>query len=73
MWCLARIFSKLDLCNAYHLAQIRQGDKWKMVFNTTLGHFEYLVIPFGLTNAPDVFQSLVNDILYDMLISSSLP
>lgn len=38
-----------------------------MAFNTHLGHFEYLVMPFGQTNAPVVFQSLVNDVLRDLL------
>ena len=58
----AVVFSKLELRNAYHLVHIREGDEWKTAFNTPLGHFEYLV-----TNAPAVFQSLVNDILRDML------
>lgn len=38
-------------------------DKWETEFNTALGHFEYLVMFFGLTNAPAVFQALVNDFL----------
>ena len=63
----AVVFSKLDLRNAYHLVRIREGDEWKTAFNTPLGHFEYLVMPFGLTKAPVVFQSLVNDVLRDML------
>ena len=63
----ATIFSKLDLHNAYHLVRIKEGDEWKTVFNTPLGHFEYLVIPYGLTNAPAVFQALINDVLRDML------
>lgn len=63
----ARIFTKLDLGNTYHLVRICQGDEWKMAFNTPLGHFEYLVMPFGLTNAPVVFHVLVNDVLHDML------
>ena len=61
------IFSKLDLRNAYHLVRIKEGDEWKTAFNTPLGHFEYLVLPFGLTNAPAVFQCLVNDVLRDMI------
>jgi len=63
----ARCFTKLDLRNAYHLVRIREGDEWKTAFNTPLGHFEYRVLPFGLANAPAVFQALVNDVLRDML------
>lgn len=63
----ATIFTKLDLRNAYHLVHIREGNEWKMAFNTSLGHFEYLVMPFGLMNAPAVFQALVNDVLRDFL------
>uniref|UniRef100_A0A674M8X6 ribonuclease H n=1 Tax=Takifugu rubripes TaxID=31033 RepID=A0A674M8X6_TAKRU len=63
----ARVFTKLDLRNAYHLVRIRKGDEWKTAFNTHLGHFEYLVMPFGLSNAPAVFQELVNDVLRDMI------
>ncbi|KAG1935767.1 retrotransposable element [Pimephales promelas] len=63
----ASIFTKLDLRNAYHLVRIREGDEWKTAFNTPRGHFEYLVIFFGLSNSPAVFQALVNDVLRDMI------
>jgi hypothetical protein len=63
----ATMFSKLDLQNAYHLVQIREGDESKTAFNTASGLYENLVMLFGLTNTPDVFQALVNDVLCDML------
>ncbi|CAM4349732.1 unnamed protein product [Leuciscus chuanchicus] len=63
----AKVFTKLDLRNACHLIRIKEGDEWKTAFNTPLGHFEYRVLPFGLVNAPAVFQALINDVLRDML------
>ncbi len=63
----AKIFTKLDLRNVYHLVRIKEGDEWKTAFNTPVGHFEYRVLPFGLVNAPAVFQALVNDVLPDMI------
>ncbi len=63
----ASIFTKLDLRNAYHLVRIRKEDEWKTAFNTPRGHFEYLVMPFGLSNSPAVFQALVNDVLRDIV------
>uniref|UniRef100_A0A4W5LKA1 ribonuclease H n=1 Tax=Hucho hucho TaxID=62062 RepID=A0A4W5LKA1_9TELE len=62
----ASVFTKLDLRNAYHLVRIKEGDEWKTAFNTPRGHFEYLVMPFGLSNSPAVFQALINDVLRDM-------
>lgn len=60
-----KIFTKLDLRNAYHLVRRREGDEWKMAFNTPSGYYEYLVMLFGLTSAPTVFQNLVNDVLWE--------
>ncbi|KAI2667351.1 Transposon Tf2-9 polyprotein [Labeo rohita] len=52
-----QIFTKLNIRNAYHLVRIKEGDEWKMAFNTPLGHFEYWVLPFWLVNTPAVFQA----------------
>ena len=58
---------KLDLGSAYHLVCIQEGDEWKTTFNTLVGYYKYLVMPFNVTNAPPVFENLVNDVLGDML------
>ncbi|KAG1926575.1 retrotransposable element [Pimephales promelas] len=63
----ATIYTKLDLRSAYNLIRIKEGDEWKTVFFTTRGHYEYLVIPYGLANSPAVFQSFINEIFRDLL------
>ncbi|CAJ0966889.1 unnamed protein product [Ranitomeya imitator] len=60
-------FTKIDLRGAYNLVRIKRGDEWKTAFNTPEGHFEYLVMPFGLANAPSVFQSFMHDIFREYL------
>ena len=65
--CKARIYSKLDLRAAYNLICIVDGDEWKTAFGTQLGLYEYLVMPFGLANAPAHFQSFINHIFRDII------
>ena len=63
----ARIYTTIDLRHAYHLVRIAEGDEWKTAFRTRYGSFEWLVMPFGLSNAPAAFQRFMNDIFNDLL------
>jgi hypothetical protein len=63
----SKIFSKINLISAYNLIRIKEGDEWKMAFRTRYGHYEYLVMPFGLANAPTIFQNMMNKILEDLI------
>jgi len=64
----AKYFTKLDIRWGFNNVRIKPGDEWKVAFRTNRGLFEPLVMFFGMTNSPAIFQTMMNDIFQNLIV-----
>ena len=64
---MKKVFTKMDLRWGYNNVRIKEVNKWKTAFMTPKGSFELMVMFFGLTNSPATFQTIMNELLRDLI------
>jgi len=64
---IKKVFIKMDFRWGYNDVRIKEGDEWKAAFTTSEGSFEPMIMFFGLTNLPATFQTMINELLRDLI------